>query len=246
MESSHYQPARGLCPWILASTQALSVATDVAPSTPIPQPPRQIRSPRGGADEHREPVGASNHLGISSLSPPIPTSDTTPNPSPGPLGRCPLAGGGAVRIPHRSPYPRTTSIDVTSRMEPAASAPATLRRPSGGVHLQPPDSSGGEGPRRLPPSMTLIAPSTMVANPPAVQPQAVGDLVAESPEVGVPSPSSQGCLTADAGSAGSCTPRLDPSPVVVLSPSAEPPGAFDDLRDDPVPSMTSEMTRCLR
>ena len=61
---------------------------------------------------------------------------------------------------------------MTSRMEPAALAPATLRRPQGGVHLQPPDSSGGEGPRRLPPSMALIAPSTIIANRPPRRPLA--------------------------------------------------------------------------
>ena len=40
---------------------------------------------------------------------------------------------------------RITPIAMTSRTEPAASAPATLRRPQGGVHLQPPVSTGRGG-----------------------------------------------------------------------------------------------------
>ena len=53
---------------------------------------------------------------------------------------------------------------------------------------------------------------------------------AEPPELIPPSPSSQGSLTADTGSVGSCPPRLDPPAEVVPSPSDGRPGAFDDLR----------------
>ena len=218
----------------------ISMTRPLPPNTPIPQSPRQIRSPRGGAGEHREAVGASNHLGISSLSPPTPKPAQRSNPSPGPLGRCPLAGGGARRIPHRSPHPRTTTIAITSRKEPA-----TLRRPSGGVHLQPPDLSGGEGPRRLPPSMALIAPSIMVANPPGHRtsggpppPPSGGRRRPPNLRRSEYHPVAASLSHRRPRSAGSCPPRPDPSPVVVLSSSAERPGAFNDLRDDPVPSMT--------
>ena len=66
---------------------------------------------------------------------------------------------------------------------------------------------------------------------------------AEPPQVIEPSPSSQGSLTADTGSAGSCPPRPAPSPVVVPTSSHGQPGAFDDLPIVPVPSMTLQPNR---
>ena len=106
-------------------------------------------------------------------------------------------------------------------IESSPSSPGSLTADTGSAgscpsRLDPfPEVAPSPSDERLVSSMTLGGSSIQAAEPPGV---------IES------SPSSQGSLTADTGSAGSCPPRLDPPAEVVPSPSDGRPGAFDDLR----------------